>query len=96
MKQKTDNDNLYNSFKKAFEERQGLNSKILVLEQISSEGKLKESDNVLNYQEQVKRLKDQLEKKTYLLDIKTKYFNELHSFTASIIPNNSKALNQRF
>ena len=52
-----DNDNLYASLKKSFDERQESNTKILLLEQINSEVKAKEMDSNNVFLDQILHLK---------------------------------------
>lgn len=91
LKMRQDNENQFVTAKKQFEEIKAGNSKILILEQLNQEYKKKEMENSSIFLDQILNLKQQIEKKSFIVDSKEKSFNDLLQFVRSCIPGNDKA-----
>ena len=90
LKMRQDNENQYMTVKKQFEEIKSANSYILILEQLNQEYKKKEMENNNIFLDQILNLKQQIEKKSFIVDSKEKSFNDLMQFVRSYMPANDK------
>ncbi|CDW87536.1 UNKNOWN [Stylonychia lemnae] len=81
-----DNENLYSTIKQQFDEIQAQNSKILILEQVSTQFKKKEMENNQIFLDQILNMKQQIEKKSFVIDNKEKAFMDLYKFAKQAIP----------
>ena len=61
-----------------------MNTKMLVVEQILDDLKIKDLENTDIFHEQIRQLRDQLEKKNFLIDGKEKYYSELIAYIKTI------------
>ncbi len=89
-KMREDNEHLVKSLKKAYEDRQALNSRILVLQQVTLENEHKESEAIQHLNNNIQSLKQLIDRQQVIIDQKEKSFIDLYSLSIQRIPKNDK------
>jgi uncharacterized protein (DUF1697 family) len=89
-KMREDNEHLVKSLKKAYEDRQALNSRILVLQQVTLENEHKESEAIQHLNKNIQSLKQLIDRQQVIIDQKEKSFIDLYSLSIQRIPKNDK------